>query len=260
MAQNITLMGASYSDVPAVQLPKTGGGTALFADPSGVTAAAADVASGKWFLDSGGNLVAGTASGGGSATIEPLTVTTNGTYTAPSGVDGYSPVTVSVSGGGGASNFVQGTFTGTTPGEILEINIPYTGSGYPIAAMIFPKEGGYNSSGTFYTTVQRYALRTYLMVKNDPLSPPTYPNKSSGLENQATTLTNYKSSASSATSYGSALSNTTTIFITTAPSASSSGTVAVRIAANNKMKVFIASTSYGFMAGIEYVYCIVYSS
>ena len=32
MAQNITLMGASYSDVPAVTLPKTGGGTATFYD------------------------------------------------------------------------------------------------------------------------------------------------------------------------------------------------------------------------------------
>lgn len=32
MAQNITIMGASYSDVPAVTLPKTGGGTATFYD------------------------------------------------------------------------------------------------------------------------------------------------------------------------------------------------------------------------------------
>lgn len=30
MAQNITLLGASYNDVPAVILPKTGGGTATF--------------------------------------------------------------------------------------------------------------------------------------------------------------------------------------------------------------------------------------
>lgn len=29
---NITLLGASYSDVPAVNLPKTGGGTATFID------------------------------------------------------------------------------------------------------------------------------------------------------------------------------------------------------------------------------------
>ena len=37
MAQNITLMGASYSDVPAVTLPKTGGGTAEFFDARSVT-------------------------------------------------------------------------------------------------------------------------------------------------------------------------------------------------------------------------------
>jgi hypothetical protein len=34
--------------------------------------------------------------GGGAPVIESLSVTTNGTYTAPSGVDGYSPVTVNV--------------------------------------------------------------------------------------------------------------------------------------------------------------------
>lgn len=32
MAQNITLMGANYADVPAILLPKTGGGQALFID------------------------------------------------------------------------------------------------------------------------------------------------------------------------------------------------------------------------------------
>lgn len=32
MAKNISLMGADYPDVPAVQLPKTGGGTATFYD------------------------------------------------------------------------------------------------------------------------------------------------------------------------------------------------------------------------------------
>ena len=32
MSKNITLMGASYPDVPAVVLPQTGGGTATFYD------------------------------------------------------------------------------------------------------------------------------------------------------------------------------------------------------------------------------------
>lgn len=36
--------------------------------------------------------------GGGSAIVQPLSVTQNGTYNPPSGVDGYSPVTVNVSG------------------------------------------------------------------------------------------------------------------------------------------------------------------
>lgn len=54
MAQNITLLGASYSAVPAVTLPKTGGGTASFTDVTDTTAAAADVASGKYFYTAAG--------------------------------------------------------------------------------------------------------------------------------------------------------------------------------------------------------------
>ena len=65
MAQNITLMGASYSDVPAVVLPKTGGGTASFTDVTDTTAAAGDVASGKYFYTAAGVKTQGTASGGG---------------------------------------------------------------------------------------------------------------------------------------------------------------------------------------------------
>jgi len=55
--------------------------------------------------------------GGGGASIEPLSVTQNGTYTAPSGVDGYSPVTVNVSGGGGSS-FVTPDYQGFSYGYL----------------------------------------------------------------------------------------------------------------------------------------------
>ena len=65
MAQNITLMGASYPDVPAVMLPKTGGGTARFTDTTPTTATDSDVTSGKIYFKSDGTQSTGTASGGG---------------------------------------------------------------------------------------------------------------------------------------------------------------------------------------------------
>lgn len=67
MTQNITIMGASYTGVPAVTLPKTGGGTAAFTDVTDTTAAASDVASGKYFYTSAGVRTQGTSSGGGSS-------------------------------------------------------------------------------------------------------------------------------------------------------------------------------------------------
>ena len=65
MAQNITWLGASYSDVPSVNLPKTGGGTASFTDVTDTTAVAGDVETGKYFYTSAGVRTAGTRSGGG---------------------------------------------------------------------------------------------------------------------------------------------------------------------------------------------------
>lgn len=101
MAQNITLLGASYSDVPSVELPKTGGGTAQFDDTTIASnaASASDITSGKLAFVNG-ELVTGTASGGG-ATLITKSITANGTYNASSdNADGYSSVTVNVSGGG----------------------------------------------------------------------------------------------------------------------------------------------------------------
>lgn len=60
MAQNITLMGANYSAVPAVTLPKTGGGTASFTDVSDTTATAGNVAAGSYFYTAAGVRTQGT--------------------------------------------------------------------------------------------------------------------------------------------------------------------------------------------------------
>lgn len=84
MAQNISLLGASYSAVPAVTLPKTGGGTARFDDATVTTATASDVASGKVFLASDGTITTGTASGGGGSGMTLLATKSLGTISTSS--------------------------------------------------------------------------------------------------------------------------------------------------------------------------------
>lgn len=69
------------------------------------------------------------AGSGGTASdpvIEPLTVTENGTYTPPAGVDGYAPVTVNVasSGGGTADVCPTVTITYSDDGATPDMKIP----------------------------------------------------------------------------------------------------------------------------------------
>lgn len=59
--QDVELLDAVYNDVPAVELPKSGGGVALFTDTSETTATASDVLNSKYFYDSSGAKVQGTA-------------------------------------------------------------------------------------------------------------------------------------------------------------------------------------------------------
>lgn len=64
MAQTISIAGASYPDCPAIEVPKTGGGTAVFVDSSDADATAADILAGKTAYV-GGVKLTGTGSGGG---------------------------------------------------------------------------------------------------------------------------------------------------------------------------------------------------
>lgn len=82
MAQNVVINGVTYSDVPEVDIPKSGGGTAKFYDAAEADAAAADVLSGKKFVGSSG-LDTGSMTNNGSVSGEIETKA--GTVTIPAG-------------------------------------------------------------------------------------------------------------------------------------------------------------------------------
>ena len=81
MAQNVVINGVTYSNVPSVEIPKSGSGTASFYDISDTTAAAGDVLSGKYFYTSGGSKTQGSIA---TKTSSDLTASTL-TVTAPAG-------------------------------------------------------------------------------------------------------------------------------------------------------------------------------
>jgi hypothetical protein len=82
MAQNVIINGVTYQNVPEVDIPKSGGGTAKFFDTAGATAAAADILTGKTAYGSSGSVSGSMANNGStSGTIS----TKAGTVTVPAG-------------------------------------------------------------------------------------------------------------------------------------------------------------------------------
>ena len=82
MAQNVIINGVTYSSVPEVDIPKSGGGTAKFYDTAGANISAGDVLTGKIAYGASGS-VSGSMANNGSASGTIGTVA--GTVAIPAG-------------------------------------------------------------------------------------------------------------------------------------------------------------------------------
>lgn len=82
MAQNVIINGVTYQNVPEVDIPKSGGGTAKFYDTSSANIAASDVLTGKIGFGASGSVSGNMANNGSvSSTIGSK----SGTVTIPAG-------------------------------------------------------------------------------------------------------------------------------------------------------------------------------
>ena len=152
MAQNVTIAGASYLGVPSIEMPKTGGGTAVFVDTSDANAAAGDITKGKTAYV-GGTKITGTleASSVSVQDTKALTITSNGTVsvTPDAPYDALKKVDVTV-------NVASG---GVNPATLTITSTDYTGNQYGI--FIFVNSEGHldtvqymGSAFTFPITIE----------------------------------------------------------------------------------------------------------
>lgn len=67
MAQNVIINGVTYQNVPEVDIPKSGGGTAKFYDTSGADISAGDVLTGKTAYGASGSVGGSMANNGSTS-------------------------------------------------------------------------------------------------------------------------------------------------------------------------------------------------
>ena len=105
MAQNVVINGVTYSSVPEVDIPKSGGGTAKFYDASGTDVVAANVLDGVKFVGANGEDTGSmTNNGATGGTIS----TKAGSYTIPAGYTTGGSVTLGGVTDCVASNILNG--------------------------------------------------------------------------------------------------------------------------------------------------------
>lgn len=162
-------------------------------------------------------------------------------------------------GQGSASNVVTGTFKSATVGASVDVDVDYSGTGYPIAMLIFVAEGASNTNGTFYQTTLRGANIFYAIVKNATDVSPTY--SGADATDKADYFSKYKNSATDNTTI---YTNSGKANIYNNANAATYNDKIVRLRSNKKFAVFMCaaggSANGGFAPNVDYKYVIVYSS
>lgn len=261
MAQQVKIAGALFNDVPSISVPDNNNVYHPFVDTSDANATAGDIASGKTAYVNGSK-VTGNAS---TPTLITKSITQNGTYNASSdNADGYSSVTVNVSGGGGATNFVQGTFTTGSTAGVSTFTIPYSGSGYPIMFLAYVNGGVINNTSggdaDWVSLVKRYAIGLFLITKQEMNTTPRYKASTSLTENLGTVNVVYKNSTSDPASY--ATSGGINVVTHNEADATSTQNNVLRFKGDGTTVSYyvIGSSGRGLAPSTTYAYIAVYSS
>lgn len=147
---------------------------------------------------------------------------------------------------------VRGTFKGTTDRQRIDIDLNYTGAGYPIVVIIYPTAW---VDGGFDALKSNYAIGMYSMTKRKPDVAPDYAGYASDAD-QGVILYLRKNSSSSASIYTWGSSRTQPVY---SDKNADSGLNCVLIKSPTKMQVFFANIMYAFALDIEYSYVVIYS-
>ena len=169
---------------------------------------------------------------------------------------------IQTGGGGGCVKLVQGSFTtGATRASTGTVTINYTGTGYPIAVMIYIDGGAYNPDTEWYSTVAQYDADSFTMTKSQMSSTPTFVASGSVPANQGVATVTYKSNASTATTHTRSGSQSAVFFNS---SDASTGYNCIRFKNSTKtLSYYIgnkASNRVGLAPSQTYHYIVVYSS
>ena len=164
-------------------------------------------------------------------------------------------------GGGGASNFIRGTFTASSSekGTSKDITVAYTGSGYPVACVVYPSAGSYKSGSDIYELIEDKVVTMFCATKADMSTEPDYYDSTDMTKNGVFAFGIYKYGSSDKTSYSSGMNKDYYMYIERW-GAGDSHSNCVRFKSATVISFYIKSTNYGFKDGIEYTYEITYSS